>query len=352
MTLQLGSCAALLLALSMPATGSTKIDLWPFKSKANVLLEQARLARERSEFRLAQSLIEEAETVVDTPTGRILHEKGLLARARGQLNDAAKFLDQAADRVPASEARADQAAVLVQLGRWPEAVSTLRRAFDERGAGLRSDRVVADRRFVKLADFEPYKDLIQAVREEQSGPIGRLLFRLERIEASARVAADVLERVAVVMTFFWRLATALGAAVVALILLGLVATFGVTQLGMVRPPWTLVAGMTVASALWHVGARVATAEASSGWQTIGIATAVVYSPWLLYLGGRWFWLWRRGVAARMGDPYRKEHIEHTLALLDEVARLGKKLMEAKPDAAPAVDEDLRRAARSLRERLN
>jgi tetratricopeptide (TPR) repeat protein len=351
MTRRCVSWAVLLAAVTLPLDASA-VSIWPFKPRSEVLLEQARGARERSEFRLADSLLEEAEGQLGSPRALILHERGLLARDRGQLDEAATLLGRAADRAPSSSARVDRAGVLVQLGRWPEAVTVLRAAFDERGTALRVDDVIADRRFVKLADFAPYKDLIEKVREEQSGPIGKLLLRLQRIEASARVAADILERVAAVMAFLYRLASALGAAIVALIFLGLLVTFGVHQLGLLKPPWTLFAGMTVASVLWHLGSRVATADASGGWPTIGIAMAIVCAPWIMYIIGRGLWRWRRARVEEATDPFSREHLAHTLAVIDEVSRVGHKMLEAGDMEAEAIDEDLRSAERALRRRLS
>ncbi|MBI3178214.1 MAG: tetratricopeptide repeat protein, partial [Deltaproteobacteria bacterium] len=244
--------------------------------------------------------IEQAEREPDPPLALITHEKGLLARERGQAEDALNLLQQAADADPLSTARVDHAGVLVHLGRWPEAVAVLARALEERGAGLRIDELVVDARFVKLSEFPPFKRLVEDARAEQAGPFGKLMLKLERIDKSARVAMGILERISLVLNLVWRLASAVGAPVVALILLGLLVTFGVGQLGLLKPPWTLGVGMALASMLWHWGARVATADASGGRQTIGVALAIVFGPWALVMlvrQGLRSWKRRRGVSA-------------------------------------------------------
>ena len=75
--------------------------------------------------------------------------------------------------------------------------------------------------------------------------------------------------------------------------LGLLVSAGINQLGVLQPPWPLVFGMGVASGLWHLGARIGSADASAGFVTIGLAMAIVFVPWLLFLGVRMLWRWQR-----------------------------------------------------------
>ncbi len=284
--------------LATPCWAGARV--WPFKAAAERLVEEARAARLRSDWVRARGFIEEAEREPDPPRALITHEKGLLARDRGQAEDALNLLQQAADADPLSSARIDHAGVLVELGRWPEAVAVVARALEERGASLRIDELVVDPRFVKLSEFAPFTRLVEEARAEQAGPFGKLMLRLERIDKSARVAMGILERISLVLNLLWRLASAVGAPVVALILLGLLVTFGVSQLGLLKPPWTLAMGMTLASMLWHWGARVATADVSGGWKTIGTALAIVFGPWLLAVSARQSlraWRRRRGGTA-------------------------------------------------------
>jgi tetratricopeptide (TPR) repeat protein len=335
-----------------PAPVAAGLDFWSGRSPAERLVEQAVSARQRAEFRLASSLLDEAEAQANSPRALILRERGLLEQARGDLEDAARFLGEAADRDATSGARLDQTAVLVQLGRWPDAVVTLKRAFVERGSALRVEDVVADPRFASLSGFEPYEVLLNEARAEQAGPLGKFLLRVERIEASVQVATRILEQIADVAAFGWRVASAVGVAVIALILLGFVIGAGIHQLGIVRPPLPLVVGMLAASGLWHLGARVGSADQASGLETIGIALAVVFGPWILFVGGRGLWrLWRE---RRQGpsDPFAEVHLPHTLVLLEEVTSLGRRFLSASGEERLHVGHDLREAERHLKERLD
>ncbi len=328
-----------------------QVPIWPLRSPAEELVEQARAARERGEFRLAASLLDEADGEVEPPAGRILHERGLLARDRGQLDAAVELLHQSAEADPESIARLDHAGTLVQLGRWPEAVVVLRRAFDERGYRLRVDDVVVDPRFVKLSGFEPYKALIARERVEQSGPLAKLSVTLERIDTTSQTSADVLERLAAVVSALWRLALSVGAPIVLLLLLGLLLSSGVRQLGLVEPPWTLVIGMTAAAALWHLGARIATKGATGGWLTIAVALGVVFLPWLLVLGARALVRWRRSAAGTPNDPFARDQLPHTLAIMEQVTRVGRAWLESEGADKQAAGRDLRLAGDALRQRL-
>ena len=341
----------LVVGLLAPVAAQGAFDFWLGRSPAERLVEQAASARQRTEFRLAASLLDEAEAQSNPPMALVLKERGLLEQARGDLEDAAKLLGAAADQDPAVGARLDQAGVLVQLGRWPEAVVTLKRAFVEQGSALRVDDVVADSRFVSLSGFEPYEQLLAETRIEQAGPLGKFLLRVERIEKSVAVATRILEQAAGIAAFAWRICSAIGAAVVALVLLGLLLSAGVNQLGVLPAPWPLVVGMGVASGLWHLGARIGSADESTGLVTIGLALTIVFVPWLLFLAVRALWRWWRQRRVGGGDPFAEVHLPHTLILLEEVASLGRRFMAASGEERIQVARDLREAQRHLTERL-
>ncbi len=342
----------LLLVGSAPSAAGAEVPFWPLPSRADGLVAEAVAARERAEYRLATALLDEAEAEVQPPRGRILHERGLLAQARGQLEEAVGFFARAAEIDITSSSRIEQAGVLVQLGRWPEAVAVLRRAFEERGNSLRVDAVAGDARFVRLAAFEPYRTLIDYERLQQASAFARLTVTLERIDRTTRATREVAERTAAVLTFFWRFGAAVAAPVVLLVLLGLLCTFGVSQLRLLDPPWTLVVGMLVAAALWHVGARVVRDDPWGDAPTIGWALAVVFVPWVVALAARWVWRRRRRLAPGGADPLAREQVPHTLALVEEAARVGRVWREQSGAERDAAWRDLRLALEALHTRFN
>jgi hypothetical protein len=313
--------------------------LGPPKSHGEVLLERGREARERGQHDLADALLADAE-LAGVPGAKLIAERAHLARDRGQLPRAAELFDQAAALDPLSSARVDGAAVLVTLGRWPEAVDALALAFDERGAALRADEVLVDARFAGLVTFAPFTQLVQAARDQQAGPIGRLLRKLERVEGSLRSAHEVLAVVWRWMGVVSRFVDLVGTSVVVLLALGIFLSLGITQLGLLRPPWPLAVGMLGASALWHTGARIANADPWAGLPTIGIALGVVALPFALIRLVQWL----RRHAARTFDPLDASHLPVTVALAQEFAAAGH-------GAATKDRRELERTARSLAERL-
>lgn len=347
--LLLAATATLCVALATPARA---YDFGVLKSKAERLVDQAADARKRGEHDLAESLLAEAESEEGRSLPAVLHQRGLLARDRGALEEAVRQLRDAADADRESTARVDQAGVLVALGRWPEAVTVLRQAFDEAGSELPVQQLTSDPRFVKLARFAPYEELLAEVRAEQAGPIGRLLLRLDRLESTARVTRDVLGQAAAVLGAAGRVLGAVGTPVVIFVLLGFLLTFGANQIGLLRPPWTLVIGMGSAALLWHFAARIATADTSSGWSTIGVGLGVVFAPWLTLGGGAALWRWlRRWRNARL-DPFGEARLLETLSLLDEVSRVAHGLLAATGAERESLQAELEKKARALQERLD
>lgn len=350
MTYRAGLVAAALSALPLPASAFEVGGLWnPFKTPVEVLAQQADEARQRGELDLAHGLLARAERTAGADHAGLLRVRGLIARDRGRLGDAADLLGRAAGLDPATDARVEQAAVLVPLGRWPESVEVLGRAFDERGAALRADDVLVDPRFAPLVGFAPFQDLVKRVRADQAGPLGRILLKFERIDDAVRGNREVLDVLGRWMQALGRLGAFGGTAVVALLGLGLLVTFGVAQTGLVRPPATLVIGMGTASVLWYLAARIASGAADAGFVTIAPAMGLVFVPWTVAAGGRW--LWRRRARRRQVDALDPAHLGHTLALVDEVSRLGRELLRAGSEARPALAAELRQAVAPLATRL-
>lgn len=345
--------AVWVLALQLGASPAmAAISLWPFKSAAERSLDQAQEARERQDYTLAAALLEEVGTMAGAPRARLLHERGLLVRDQGELEEASALLARAADTDPDSAARVDLAAVLADRGRWPEAVVVLRRAFEERSASLRVGTVTGDARFAKLTGFEPYDALLGEKREEQSGPLGKLLLRLEELEAAAREGRTMLERVTALTSIGARLMRAFAVNVLVFVLFGLLITFGVVQLGLMRPPWTVILGMLLAALVWHLGARIATAQLRTGLATIVPGLLVVAVPYLTLTGIKWLWRRRwRVVAPARPDPFGDEQLGRTLSLIDEVSRLGHLSLGVGEAERRAIAPALRTAETALRRRL-
>ena len=348
---------ALMVAGSTPVRAEVQglsvsaLRLWPFDDDAERQVRQARISRLHLDFSTAAALLDEAAGKDPYVEPLVQHERGLLARDRGDLEHALGLLKRAADMDPVLLARVDQAGVLVQLGRWPEAVTVLRQAFDERGTSLPVEQVTGDKRFVRLATLKPYLELIEAVRNEQAGPLGHVVLRLERLQSSVTAAEHGLKRLAAWFGFFRQLA---GAPLISVLLLLVMVffTFGVNQLALLRPPWTLAAGMLLASALWVLATRTLTAGQSSGQDILLPTWGVGLSLWLLLTGVRWLWRRYQRMRRGTGDPFASEHLADTLLLVDEVSRLGHRVVGARRRQQRVLIEALRQAGETLRERLD
>jgi tetratricopeptide (TPR) repeat protein len=348
-TMLAGMCLSLL-AAAPDAHAAGFSGLWnPFRTPVERWAQQASEARQRGELDLAQSILDEAERGEGVGHAPLVHERGLLARDRGRLADAAELLGRAADLDPTSEARVEQAAVLVPLGRWPEAVERLQRAFDERGASLRADDVLVDPRFAPLVGFAPFQDLIRRVRADQSGPLGRLLLKFQHIDDRVRANHSVLEVLGRWLEALGRLGAYAGTAVVALLALGLLLSFGVWQTGLVQPPWTLVTGMSIAALLWYLGARIMLGTGEGAGVTVITALLVIFVPWGLAIAGRS--LWRRRERERSLDPLDSVHLPQTLVLVAQVQRLATAALGGSVVSHRKVVRELRQTAETLRDRL-
>lgn len=325
----------MLLAVAAPAYAFDFAALInPFRTPVDVWVEQIEDARARSELDLAQTLLSEAQKSFARQPAALILQHGLLLRDRGRLEGALPLLSQAASMEPTSVARVEQATVLVTLGRWPEAIEVLSHAFAERGSNLSADSVVADARFAPLVDFAPYKELIHRVRAEQSGPFGRLLLKFEQIEGAARNAEAVMNRLSSWMSMAGRVATYGGSTMVALLAMGIFFAFGVSQLGLLRPPWPLALGMTISASLWHLGARIATLDKSWGLSTIVPALGMVLG---FYLAVAWAKvLWRRRQLRRMAP----ESIEALVQNSEEIVMLGKAVLAAPESERATLKKDL------------
>ena len=321
------------------------LDWWPFKSAEQRLVERAREARKRGDYQGAKDLLSEAERQAPDESFRVVYERAQLAQAKGNLENAAELLHAAAELEPDSPARVDRAAVLVELGRWPQAVEVLRRAFDERLSGLRAEDVVEDARFRPLARFEPFVELIEATRQEQAGPIGRLILKLEELESEARELRAVFVDIARGVQALSRLAGSLGFSTVVFILFALLASFGVAQLGVLHPPWTLLTGMTLTAVFWSVMAQTLTLGASDGRTTIVTAGAWVGGAWIGLHGGRW--LWRRLRPPPLRSPFTKAHRSSTQSALERLLALTRQL----PDDDRAPPAELKERLESERRQL-
>ena len=108
----------------------------------------------------------------------------------------------------------------------------------------------------------------------------------------------------------------------------------------------------MASLLWHLGVRVGTANQSHGLETIALALAVVFGPWLLFVGGRALWRHWRERRDGSSDPFAEVHLPHTLVLLEEVTSLGRRFLSATGEEKLHVGRDLREAQTHLKERLD
>jgi len=335
--------------LASPAAALELGALWPWKSATERWAERVEQARSGGQLDAAVTLLDEAERDVGTAQAPLIRERGLVARDQGRLAEAADLFGRAADLDSESDARLAQAAALVTLQRVPEAVQTLSRAFEERSGALRGDAVLADERFRPLVGVRAYDDLIANVRAEQAGPLGRLLIKFDRLEEQVRTADKVLNVLGRWMAALSRLADLTGVPVLLLLALGIFVTFGINQLGVMRPPWPLLGGMAIASVLWCIAADVASDGKDLGLSTIAIAFLIVLSPWGVALGGRR--AWARWKARRRYDPFAAVNVEHTMALLRSVLGHAERIATGAAGEQQAAHESLRGLAPALQARL-
>jgi hypothetical protein len=347
----------LLVAVAMVAWVAAAValaatDPWFFESAGDRLLHDARLARTRLDFGSASALLDSASAQDPSLVPSVTHERGLLARDRGDLEHALTLLAHAADLDFALPARVDAAGVMVQLGRWPEAIGVLRQAFDERGPSLAADGIAADPRFVKLAALKPYQDLIKTVRQEQAGPSARVVMRLERLQASVGNLELGFSRLGGRLVFIHDLVQLPWLGVLALWLLGMLVTFGLHQLGVFAPPWSVGCGMAVACGLWLWLAHALQLGIAAARQTVFTTGLVLLAAWAL--GGGVRWGWRRFAIARRGshDPFILDNLADTLVLVDEVSRLGHRIVGERSREQRVLMEALHQAGDTLRERLD
>lgn len=337
------------LVILLGASSANAADWWFFKSHAQKLLEEAQDARGRGEYARATELLDAAEHEVDRPLPRIAYERGLINKELGHLDIALNELARAADGDPESDARIDAASVLVELGRFPDAVTALRQSADERGSSFPLDVLMNDGRFAKLRSFTPYQELVNQVRDEQAGPLGRILLRLERIEESARTVRDTFDELALAFSYVSRVLGAVSASLILFVFFALLMTFGVRQLGLLEAPWTLVLGVLVAALIWSWGASVATLGESHGLRTIFGGSALVFAPWLAVTGIR-FGV-RKLEERRRGDPFRGAELPATLALIDELSKSAHQLLEAAAPDREVAERRVTAARKALDQRL-
>ena len=107
------------LLLGGAASGALAAPFWSFGPDAEQELQEARLARQRLDFAGAVKLLDAALRSDPHLEAPVLHERGLVARDRGDQEHALSMLARAADLDGGLPARVDQAGILVQLGRWP-----------------------------------------------------------------------------------------------------------------------------------------------------------------------------------------------------------------------------------------
>ena len=137
-----------------------------------------------------------------------------------------------------------------------------------------------------------------------------------------------------------------------LLSLGLFATFGIAQLNMVQPPWTLLLGMTVASVGFSHMVDSLSEGASQGYDTILWAQGTIIALALLRAAMRYGFRYYRLSRIGNNDPFTPEHLPDTLVLVDELSRLGHRLIGSRQREQTALIEAMRQAGETLRERLD
>lgn len=262
------------------------VSLWPFSDPVGDLIERARRARVEGELNLAASILSEVSDVGEAKVDYRLEVARLLV-AQGRLEEGASAFRAIAKSDPGSPAREELAAVLVELGRWPEAIGELERAFEERSGTLSGKGVADDPRFAPLAALEPFGELIDRVRESQAGPLGRMVLRLERVEESVQETVATLERLS---EFARRVSAILTSTVVplfAFVFLGICCTFACAQWSSLPRGPRVVAGQILATVVWLSGAQSFTGDFRSGVYSASVGTAFVFSVALVLAALTW-----------------------------------------------------------------
>lgn len=300
------------------------------------LLEQAEAARTRGDLNLASALLEDVAQLGGLEA-EVAHQRGLIAMDRGKTDRALELLDKAASLDSSLGARLDAAGLLVKVGRWPQAVLVLREGFDERGPNLPVANVLADPRFTPLKGFEPFEELVRLVRDEQAGPIGRVLLRLEAIESSLRSFRGRVDRATQLINAMTNLLLAPWTGVALLVMFSTLAGLCLQQMRLVPAPWSLLLGLVGACGIWHLTARLVTAGDSNGSTAIVPATLIVALPTLSALVWRYWRGQRRHQRAASADlAWVADWVQHAEA----IAALGK---EALRDPRPKALRRLRQA---------
>jgi len=289
--------------LLLPASGFA-LEARFTDNEAHTLINEARDARLRGEFTVADALLGQAQQEGAAPMALILYERGLLAHDQGDNEDALDLLAQSANLAPQNDARVEQAAILVELGRWPEAVTILQTAFDARGADLKAEGIATDPRFAQLHTFDPFQRMIRELREAQSGPMGKLLLRLDEVESATDRAIEHLGKVVTVLEILWELFSLRWFAVAVLLSLGTLMGATLRQMSIANPPWSFILGMSGALGAWHVLARIVTLGSNGGEGVIVRAALTAFIPTSVAVVFR---MWRRRVRRRRQSA-ADEHI--------------------------------------------
>lgn len=290
----LGAVVAGALAVGSSARAG---QLRPFAASTHQLLAEAEEARKQGLWDQARDVLDQVERQEARPLAKVELIRGRLARDQGALDTAAEHWRRAATIDPAGDARVELAALLVDRGRWPEAVVELRRAFQERGSSLPVEDVIADARFVMLKEFKPYRELTQEMKSDQNSWLGKLRLRLERLEATSRAVEEIIVQVQSGYSTAANVVRHPWSGVVGMIMLSFFFGLGIAQMRLIPPPWTLVIGWGAAAFIWNEVAGVVGKGEAAGGGAITVSGLLILTPVGLGLAVR-AWRYLNGYRAQ------------------------------------------------------
>lgn len=253
------------------------------QTSAEQLYEQATIARQTGEFEVAASLLAEVEMGLGHLDGRLMWERALISRDRSQDEQAIHELNVAVELGASPGASIELAAILTNLGRWPEAVETLRGRVDD---DLDPEDLLREARLAPLTSFDPFKALLADLRHSRLGPVGILRARLASIEDSAHNIETSIARVSAIVEGVAMLLESRWTGVFIFVFMLFTVAAGINQMQLLSRPWTLFVAFVLCAVVWRAAVTVVSAGARDGSDTLRWGAALALGPPLLGM------LWR------------------------------------------------------------
>ncbi len=254
------------------------------------LYREAKAARLGGHLEQADALLMLVESAQGKLSGRLLWERALLARDRGQTEEALHELNLAIELDAPPGASIELAAILTSIGRWPEAVEALRLRVDH---DLTPEQLLSEKRLAPLTAFAPYKELLSDLRQSRLGPVGALRGRLSDIENSARSIERSINRVSTMVEGVVALLESKWTRVFIFLFMLFTVAAGIYQMQLIQKPWTLLVAFVLCAIIWRAAAGIVSGAKSSGEDTIYWGAYLGLGPaalGVLWRSGKMMWV--------------------------------------------------------------